>query len=169
MKIPLFPRVFLPASPPILYLFVLVFALNYGIIIKKFVVFATPPVHFRFLVSVAYLLLMVWRFSVLLALFSFYYASPPSLLIFASLLPLQRMDFVVIRAKRYLLTIFFLSRRTDNRTLQNTFSSNGFHKLFSWCLFSPTFFLSTLLFLSTRLPTLPQLSFGVLEKSVYEW
>lgn len=45
-------------------------------------VFATPPVHFRFLVSVAYLLLMVWRFSVLLALFSFYYA-PLSLLILA--------------------------------------------------------------------------------------
>lgn len=105
MKIPPFPRVFLPASPPVLYLFVLVFALNYGIIIKKFVVFATPPVHFRFLVSVAYLLLMVWRFSVLLALFSFYYVPP-----FSSDPPrlLQRMDFVVIRAKRYLLTIFFL-------------------------------------------------------------
>lgn len=83
MKMPPFPCVFLPASPPVLYLFVLVFALNYGIIIKKFVVFATPPVHFRFLVSVAYLLLMVWRFSVLLALFSFYYA-PRSLLILAS-------------------------------------------------------------------------------------
>lgn len=86
MKIPPFPRVFLPASPPVLYLFVLVFALNYGIIIKKFVVFATPPVHFRFLVSVAYLLLMVWRFSVLLALFSFYY-DPPLLFWFSRLSP----------------------------------------------------------------------------------